>query len=122
MRVNTKVAKKDLVYIDELDQDSYENGVHKFCCPVCLRYFNHILESNCCHNYICRLCIGDMAKKAKHCPSYVIRCVHCMAEDFKLTDADTDTTPREYTDTPAKCRRHRRLNQNELMILIGGDP
>mgnify|MGYP000152945795 CR=1 FL=1 len=31
----------------------------KYYCPICLRYFNHILISNCCNNYICRFCIGQ---------------------------------------------------------------
>jgi len=103
MRVRTSYKKDNLKFIDNLSE--LDVNEFKYCCPVCLRYFNHILVSSCCSNYICRLCIGDMAKKAKNQTNYVIRCVHCMTDDFKLEDVDPCLSPREYTDTPAKHRR-----------------
>lgn len=106
LRVETAIKKSSLKFVDFLsDLDNEEE--FKFCCPVCLRYFNHMLQSSCCSNYICRLCIGDMAKHAKMQPSYVIRCVHCTTDDFRLEDVDLSGTPREYTDTPAKKRRQK---------------
>jgi len=48
-----------------------------------------------------------MAKKAKTSTSYVIRCVHCMTDEFKLTDVNLNETPKDYTDTPAKYRSKR---------------
>ena len=84
MRVKTNISKQQIKCVDEFDAVNYQT--YKFCCPICLRYFNHMLVSSCCHNYICRFCIGSMAKKAKQTPGYVIRCCHCMTDDFKLTD------------------------------------
>ena len=104
MRVTSTVNKQDLKWVDEYSLE--EADIYKFYCPVCLRYFNHILTSNCCNNYICRFCIGDMAKRAKFANNYVIRCTHCYKDEFLLTDADESLKPREYTDTPAKVRRH----------------
>ena len=45
-----------------------------------------------------------MSKKAKVVDSYVIRCVHCMTNDFKLKDVAPEEPVKEYTDTPAKFR------------------
>lgn len=108
MRVKTSITKDKLKYVNTYDAQTKDT--FKFCCPVCLRYFNHILVSNCCHNYICRLCIGEMAKKAKTTCNYVIRCVHCMTDEFKLEDVDLNSTVREYTDTPAKYRVSKKEN------------
>jgi hypothetical protein len=103
MRVKTMVPKNQIHCIDNYDQE--RAGMYKYCCPVCLRYFNHILVSSCCHNYICRFCIGQMSKKAKVNDQYVIRCVHCMTNDFKLKDVQPEDPIKEYTDTPAKFRQ-----------------
>lgn len=102
MRVKTFISKDKLKYVDNFSEDNPD--VYKYCCPVCLRYFNHILVSSCCSNYICRLCIGEMAKKAKVTPNYVIRCCHCMTDEFKLSDVNLADPPKDYTDTPAKFR------------------
>lgn len=60
----------------------------KYYCPICLRYFNHMLISSCCENYICRLCIGWQAKKAKKDENYRILCSHCYEDEFRLNDVD----------------------------------
>lgn len=101
MRVKTLVPKEAIFCQDNYDPTDY----FRYCCPVCLRYFNYILVSSCCQNYICRLCTGQMAKKAKFNYNYTCRCVHCMNEDFTLNDVDPRVPAKEYTDTPAKYRR-----------------
>ena len=102
MRVKTSIPKEAISFVDEFDPA--HSDVYKYYCPVCLRYFNHILVSNCCRTYICRVCIGAMARKAKTTTDYVIRCTHCCTDEFKLTDVDPSLPPKEYTDTPAKFR------------------
>ena len=84
VRIKTTISKKDVTWVDCYDPE--RAAACKYCCPVCLRYFNTILVSSCCANYICRLCIGEMAKKAKKETSFVIRCTHCMTSDYRLTD------------------------------------
>lgn len=63
-----------------------------------------------------------MAKKAKTCQKYVIRCVHCMNEDFKLCDVNYYETPRDYTDTPAKYRKKRALPLEPLNSQVEENP
>ena len=82
--------------------DPVERKTFKYYCPICLRYFNTILVSSCCDNYICRFCIGDMAKKAKSDQNFCITCSHCTANEYKLTDVDPHAPLRVYTDTPFK--------------------
>ena len=61
-----------------------------------------MLVSSCCKNYLCRLCIGEMAKKAKSNRDYVINCTHCLANDFKLDDVKPEAEIKYYTDSPFK--------------------
>lgn len=87
------------------DKEAIEKrDIFKYYCPICLRYFNHILVSDCCNNYICRFCIGQQAKKAKLDDKYVIQCAHCSVDNFRLEDAnETDNgLLKFYTDTPFK--------------------
>ena len=102
MRVKTTIPKEQIACIPQFNGDAFD--VFKYYCPVCLRYFNHMLVSSCCNNYICRLCIGQMARRAKTTPQYIIRCCHCMTDDFRLVDVDLSQPAKDYTDTPAKYR------------------
>lgn len=63
VRINTKFQKNDIEFIETYpcemtDEAQQLRDKHKYYCPICLRYFNHMLVSTCCDNYICRLCIG----------------------------------------------------------------
>lgn len=100
MRIKTQIAKMDVRCV--VDYPEEKDSVYRYCCPICLRYFNAILVSSCCQNYICRLCIGEMAKRAKKHKQFVIKCAHCLESDFKLTDVNPDEQLKYYTDTPFK--------------------
>ena len=100
MRIKTTISKTEVHCINTFDPDQADK--YKYGCPVCLRIFNTILVSSCCKNYICRHCIGQMAKKAKSDSKFVIRCTHCMTDDFKLNDIQASDPLRIYSDTPAK--------------------
>ena len=82
--------------------DKGEKQLYKFQCPICLRYFNKMLVSSCCNNYICRFCIGEMAKRAKKDAKFIIRCPHCLEEDFRLEDVSINANVKFYSDTPFK--------------------
>ena len=51
---------------------------------------------------MCRLCIGEMAKKAKKDSKFIIRCPHCLENEFKLNDVKKEDKLKFYTDTPFK--------------------
>ena len=88
VRIKTNVMKRDVLFRENYPLDKTEQAIFKYACPICLMYFNTVLVSTCCSNYIFRFCIGDLAKKAKKDANFVIRCTHCMEEDFKLFDVD----------------------------------
>ena len=89
VRIRTNISKRDVHYRDFYPANNAdERKVFKYYCPICLRYFNTILVSSCCDNYICRFCIGDMAKKAKNDSKFRILCSYCCTVQFKLVDVD----------------------------------
>jgi hypothetical protein len=77
VRIKTNISKKEVLVRDDYPTDPQEREMFKYCCPICLRYFNKMLVSSCCKNYICRHCIGDMAKRAKKDQNFIIKCSHC---------------------------------------------
>jgi len=105
VRIKTKINKKDVQVRDFYPADNpEERKIFKYYCPVCLRYFNTILVSSCCDNYICRFCIGDLARKAKQEVNFRICCTHCLTDTYKLLDVAPDAPLRVYTDTPFKLQ------------------
>jgi hypothetical protein len=53
VRISTIYQKNDIAYVDEYpagesEEDRVKRDIYKYYCPICLRYFNHILMSNCC--------------------------------------------------------------------------
>ena len=97
------LSKKDILFRDHYpQQDATERKIFKYHCPICIRYFNTVLVSSCCGNYICRFCIGDLAKKAKQIKSYHIQCSHCHASNYKLYDVAPNAPLRIYTNKNAQ--------------------
>jgi len=89
VRIKTKINKRDVQVRDYYPaHDPVERKEFKYYCPICLRYFNNILVTSCCDNYICRFCIGDLARKAKTDINFRILCSHCCVDDYKLVDVD----------------------------------
>ena len=113
VRIKTKYQKRDVLFREYYPSNEAERAIFKYACPVCLLYFNHILVSSCCQNYICRFCIGDLAKKAKRDSEFVIRCTHCMTDDYKLNDVDPSSPLKLYTDTPKKFRTPETTGDND---------
>ena len=112
MRIKTNYTKKDVLFKEDYPTDPSEKAIYKYCCPICLRYFNKILVSSCCANYICRMCIGEMAKKAKKDSGFVIRCSYCIIDDFRLEDVKEEDTVKHYTDSPFKLVKRESLQNN----------
>ena len=111
VRIRTKVSKQSIMTRDYFPaNDPVERKIFKYYCPICLRYFNTLLLSSCCDNYICRFCIGDMAKKAKTNPNFLIMCSHCTETNYRLTDVDPKAPLKIYTDTPQKATTNETVN------------
>lgn len=102
IRVKTKYLKKDILFKADYPSDPEERAIYKYNCPICLQYFNHILVSTCCSNYICRICIGKITNKSKSDHKYIIHCTYCGIYDFRLSDVKDNDTLKFYSDSPRK--------------------
>lgn len=69
----------------------------KYNCPVCLCFFNKILLTKCCNNYLCHHCALDLKSKED---KYQIRCHYCGISPVHLTDVDLGAAVKKYSDSP----------------------
>lgn len=69
----------------------------KYNCPVCLCFFNKILHTQCCNNYLCHHCAYELKGKEDQ---YQIRCHYCGISPVYLTDVDPGAAVRNYSDSP----------------------
>ena len=61
METNFKI--EDVDCCDFFPDNRAEQLKYKYYCPICLRYFNFILQSQCCQNYLCLLCVNDLQEQ-----------------------------------------------------------
>lgn len=54
-----------------------------------------------------------MARKAKKDIKFVIKCSHCLEDDFKLDDVNEEDKLKFYTDTPFKNQKNRSTPEDE---------
>jgi hypothetical protein len=103
LRVSTVYEPSNVQYLVDYPAELEDQSTYRYCCPICLKYFNHVLISDCCANYICRHCTELMLRKAiKDYESYTLRCAHCLNERFALRDVKLLDKIKYYTDTPMK--------------------
>jgi hypothetical protein len=90
-------TKVDRNYINS--NQAYDEKT-KFNCPICLKYYNHILKLQCCDNFICLICAEDY-KTTQIKYEFNIKCPLCSYEKIiKLIDANEDEPNKIYSDSP----------------------
>ena len=93
MQLVTNFTESDVKFVDEQPEDREGRHKYKFYCPICLRYFTHMLQSSCCSNYLCIFCVKDLKDRELKEPTFYISCPYkCIVEGkFKLGDVpETD--------------------------------
>eukprot|EP00826_Nyctotherus_ovalis_P013284 TRINITY_DN13569_c0_g1_i3.p1 TRINITY_DN13569_c0_g1~~TRINITY_DN13569_c0_g1_i3.p1 ORF type:complete len:198 (+),score=36.12 TRINITY_DN13569_c0_g1_i3:66-659(+) len=70
-----------------------------YSCPLCFRYFNHMLQCSKCKNYACRFCADDIGNRCLEV-LVVAHCPFCDASPFVVADVDKNEPVKKYTDTP----------------------
>jgi len=90
----------------------------KYNCPICFRFFDQILVTTCCKNYLCHFCIDEMNEKMLKEKTVVDnpRCPFCNDENIGLHDVDPKEKPKRYTDSPAATilsKNHGSFQQTE---------
>lgn len=107
--VYSKFTEADVVYVDFIIQEERKEMGEKFryYCPICLRYFTHMLLTGCCDNYLCHFCMGDLKtqelKDANFKAGCPFGCRHMDAQDdlckFELKDVDPTAKIKKYSDS-----------------------
>jgi hypothetical protein len=98
-KIQTNIDKIKIIGKDEYDKT--ENV--KYNCPICLKYYNHILKLSCCQNYICQFCSEDyITTNIKY--NFVLNCPFCGVIDktIILNDAKLDDSIKNYSNSPIK--------------------
>lgn len=103
MQLTTKVTEGDVQFVDLQPSERDERYKFKFNCPLCLRYFNHMLQSGCCENYICHLCTRDLKAREDRESQFKVecpyRCSSSQSGKFILTDVPHDAKIKRYADS-----------------------
>jgi hypothetical protein len=82
--INTKFKEEDI--LSHIIPDKYRQI--RYNCPICLKFFNHILVLSCCKNYLCLLCVNYYVDTNKKYSSKM-KCPICNFSD-KLVLEDVD--------------------------------
>ena len=99
MVIESSYKMEDVECCDFLPQDRETRHQFKFYCPVCLRYFNHMLCSGCCQNYICHFCADEMLDREKSNALYSAKCPYSCEGKFELRDVTPNMQVKRYSDS-----------------------
>ena len=94
LQLETQYQEEDVKFVDMQPDVREERHKYKYYCPICLRYFTHMLQSTCCQNYLCLFCVKDLQEREKQHEAFKAECPYkCTSgsdEKFKLTDVAPD--------------------------------
>lgn len=109
MQLSTKYAESDVKCVDLQPSEREERHKYKYYCPICLRYFTHMLQSACCQNYLCIHCTNDVKERETKDEHFYAECPYkCnsagvgtagVRTKFILTDVDEDAKVKRYSDS-----------------------
>ncbi|CAD8095711.1 unnamed protein product [Paramecium sonneborni] len=90
---------KNLKIITENNKTNASEIVSKECkyyCPICFKYYDCMLQSTCCSNYVCHICaVQSLTNK-------MYNCHYCRNEQCKYVDVDPNQQLKIYTDSHYK--------------------
>ena len=103
----------------------YKSETAQYYCPICMFYYDKILKTTCCSQYICRSCIlsycqgkGGLPDTLLQLPSKLppINCLYCMRTGVGFTVVNISEKIKSYEDSPrvAEFKKAQKL-QRELL-------
>ena len=96
----TKYKREEIEFCEYQEEDREARHKYKFYCPICLRYFTHMLQSACCKNYLCHLCVEDLQLQEFKVEDFKATCPYnCTGDIFKLTDVPLEDKAKRYSDS-----------------------
>lgn len=119
VKVNSEVQKEQVHFVENTPE---QVSRHKFPfnCPICMRFFSHILACESCKNYICHRCADDLEAYEK----VSSRCPHCNVEPLVLEDEKMTEAVRTYFDSPVPRQLDQleaQLNEESRVLMNQGD-
>jgi hypothetical protein len=96
VKINSTVRPSEIGVYDYTPTSTLE-WKYRYSCPVCLRYFSHMLISNCCRNYLCYFCAIDLSANSAN---FDARCPHCNNAPVLLYDVEAEAKVKLYSDSP----------------------
>ena len=98
--MTTKYKKEDIEFCEYLPEERELRYRYKFYCPICLRYFTHMVISACCQNYLCLFCVHDLQEQENKVKAFKATCPYnCTGDIFTLTDVNPDEKCKRYSDS-----------------------
>ncbi|KAL4474815.1 hypothetical protein ABPG74_001511 [Tetrahymena malaccensis] len=70
---------------------------YKYCCPICLVYFNKILKTKCCNNYVCIECEYDIHQQMLN-KKIEDKCWWCKSDKCEIVDVQDGEIIKNYSD------------------------
>lgn len=104
--------RKSEIKVSDFTPMGTEKNFMRYNCPICLRYFERILVTKCCKQYICHSCALELKDKDVN---FIVTCPHCKSEELHLADVDPKETVRKYSDSPVGT--HEKNWANELRVV-----
>jgi len=75
----------------------------------------HMLQSECCGNYLCHFCAQDMWDREEKVASYVPRCLfNCTLDFFILIDVPNQAELKKYTDSQILSVYSKTMNEMKV--------
>lgn len=94
-------------WCDNLPEQLDQRAKYRYYCPICLRYFNLMLLSMCCSNYICHKCVDDLQEQERKDSKFKAACPYgchhaadaVEAAALELADVDPALVVKKYSDS-----------------------
>jgi hypothetical protein len=106
--LDSQYKLEDVDWCDFLPEALDKRVIYKYYCPICLRYFNLMLLSKCCQNYICHLCVNDLQEQERKDSKFTAVCpfgcqhgteAETKGSKLELGDVDPGTKIKKYSDS-----------------------
>lgn len=106
--IQSKYSLADILKSD-ITPSSTQKQFMLFNCPICLRFFSLILQTQCCRNYICHFCVDELQNRDLN---FDVACPHCKSEPVHVVDVDLASTVKNYSDSPFGTAKFDGSHQN----------